>query len=101
MPGGAVYSPAITDFIFMTEGISRMFLTGPNVIKEITGEEITDEELGGARVHNSISGVAHFYSESEEECFGQIRRLLTFLPEQQPGKPAHPLFGRPSEPEEP
>ncbi len=78
--GGAVYSPAITDFIFMTEGISRMFLTGPTVIKEITGEEITDEELGGARVHNTISGVAHFYSQTEEECFGQIRRLLTFLP---------------------
>ncbi len=78
--GGAVYSPAITDFIFMTEGISRMFLTGPNVIKEVTGEEITDEELGGARVHNTISGVAHFYSQTEDECFQQIRRLLTFLP---------------------
>jgi acetyl-CoA carboxylase carboxyltransferase component len=78
--GGAVYSPAITDFIFMTEGISRMFLTGPNVIKEVTGEEISDEELGGAKVHNTISGVAHFYSESEEECFRQIRRLLSFLP---------------------
>jgi acetyl-CoA carboxylase carboxyltransferase component len=78
--GGAVYSPAITDFIFMTEGISRMFLTGPNVIKEVTGEEITDEELGGAKIHNTISGVAHFYSGSEEECFGQIRRLLSFLP---------------------
>jgi len=57
--GGAVYSPAITDFIFMAEGISRMFLTGPNVIKETTGEVISDEELGGARVHNFISGVAH------------------------------------------
>lgn len=78
--GGAVYSPAITDFIFMTEGISRMFLTGPNVIKETTGEIISDEELGGARVHNSISGVAHFYSHTEEESFQQIRRLLTFLP---------------------
>ncbi|MDI6756149.1 MAG: acyl-CoA carboxylase subunit beta [Thermodesulfobacteriota bacterium] len=78
--GGAVYSPAITDFIFMTEGISRMFLTGPNVIKETTGEVISDEELGGARVHNSISGVAHFYSHTEEESFLQIRRLLTFLP---------------------
>jgi acetyl-CoA carboxylase carboxyltransferase component len=78
--GGAVYSPAITDFIFMAEGISRMFLTGPNVIKEITGEVISDEELGGARVHNFISGVGHFYSHSEEECFRQIRRLLTFLP---------------------
>ena len=78
--GGAVYSPAITDFIFMTEGISRMFLTGPNVIKEVTGEEISDEELGGAKVHNWISGVAHFYSQTEEECFQQIRRLMTFLP---------------------
>ena len=78
--GGAVYSPAITDFIFMVSGISRMFLTGPNVIKEVTGEEISDEELGGARVHNSISGVAHFYSESEEGCFTQMRRLLTFVP---------------------
>jgi methylmalonyl-CoA decarboxylase subunit alpha len=78
--GGAVYSPAITDFIFMTEGISRMFITGPNVIKEVTGEEISDEELGGAKVHSHISGVAHFYSKSEQECFQQIRRLLTFLP---------------------
>jgi acetyl-CoA carboxylase carboxyltransferase component len=78
--GGAVYSPAITDFIFMTEGISRMFLTGPNVIKETTGEIISDEELGGARVHNFISGVAHFYSLSEEECFQQMRTLLSFLP---------------------
>ncbi len=78
--GGAVYSPAITDFIFMAEGISRMFLTGPNVIKETTGEEITDEELGGAKVHNTISGVAHFYARGEEECFKQIRRLLSFVP---------------------
>lgn len=78
--GGAVYSPALTDFIFMTAGISRMFLTGPSVIKEVTGEEISDEELGGAKVHNRVSGVAHFYSESEEECFQQIRRLLSFIP---------------------
>lgn len=78
--GGAVYSPAITDFIFMVEGISRMFITGPNVIKEVTGEEISDEELGGAKVHNTISGVAHFYAKGEEECFQQIRRLLSFLP---------------------
>jgi len=78
--GGAVYSPAITDFIFMTEGISRMFITGPNIIKEVTGEEISDEDLGGAKVHNTISGVAHFYAQTEEECFQQIRRLMTFLP---------------------
>jgi len=93
--GGAVYSPAITDFIFMTEGLSRMFLTGPNVIKEVTGEEISDEELGGARVHNTISGVAHFYSESEEECFGQIRRLLTFLPNSNREKPPVNYSGDP------
>lgn len=93
--GGAVYSPAITDFIFMTEGISRMFLTGPNVIKETTGEVISDEELGGARVHNFISGVAHFYSHSEEECFRQIRTLLSFLPNSNREKPPVNYSGDP------
>ena len=95
--GGAVYSPAITDFIFMTEGISRMFLTGPNVIKETTGEEITDEELGGAKVHNSISGVAHFYARSEEECFKQIRRLLSFVPNSNRENPAVRYGGDPAQ----
>ncbi|MGQ9693879.1 MAG: acyl-CoA carboxylase subunit beta [Thermodesulfobacteriota bacterium] len=93
--GGAVYSPAITDFIFMTEGISRMFLTGPNVIKETTGEIISDEELGGARVHNFVSGVAHFYSVSEEECFQQLRTLLSFLPNSNREKPPVHYSGDP------
>lgn len=78
--GGAVYSPALTDFIFMVDKTSQMFLTGPQVIKTVTGEEVTAEELGGAKVHNSISGVAHFMAKNEEECIKEIRRLLSFLP---------------------
>ena len=78
--GGAVYSPAMTDFIFMTKRTSQMFLTGPDVIKSVTGEEITQEELGGAMSHASRSGVAHFAIEGEEECLREVRRLLTFLP---------------------
>lgn len=79
--GGAVYSPAITDFIFMVEKTSQMFITGPSVIKAVTGEDVTFEELGGASTHNSISGVAHFQSPTEEECFNEIKRLLSFLPD--------------------
>lgn len=78
--GGAVYSPALTDFIFMVEGISRMFITGPEVIKQVTGEEVSLEELGGARIHNEVSGVAHFALPTEEECFSYVRKLLSFLP---------------------
>ena len=78
--GGAVYSPALTDFIFMVSGISKMFITGPQVIKAVTGEDVSPEELGGAKTHNQTSGVAHFMSESEEECFEQIKKLLSFLP---------------------
>lgn len=78
--GGAVYSPALTDFIFMVSGISKMFITGPQVIKAVTGEDVSPEELGGAKTHNQTSGVAHFISESEDECFEQIRKLLSFLP---------------------
>lgn len=78
--GGAVYSPALTDFIFMVDKTSQMFLTGPQVIKTVTGEEVTAEELGGAKVHNSISGVAHFMLKNEEECIKEVRRLLSFLP---------------------
>lgn len=78
--GGAVYSPALTDFIFMVDGISRMFITGPQVIKAVTGEDVTQEELGGANTHNRVSGVAHFMDSSEEECMARIRRLLSFLP---------------------
>ncbi len=78
--GGAVYSPALTDFTFMVDQTSQMFITGPQVIKTVTGEEVTAEELGGAMTHNSISGVAHFMSPSDEVCIEEIRRLLTFLP---------------------
>jgi|DewCreStandDraft_5_1066085.scaffolds.fasta_scaffold00048_6 propionyl-CoA carboxylase beta chain len=78
--GGAVYSPAITDFIFMVEHTSYMFVTGPNVIKAVTGEEVTFEQLGGADVHAEKSGIAHFVAPNEETCLAQIRRLLSFLP---------------------
>jgi len=78
--GGAVYSPAITDFIYMVEGISHMFVTGPNVVKTVTHEEVTFEELGGARVHASKSGVAHFVHRTEVEALREIRRLLSYLP---------------------
>lgn len=78
--GGAVYSPALTDFVFVVENISKMFITGPEVIKTVLGEEISMEELGGARVHSEITGNAHFYALSEQECFDQIKKLLTFIP---------------------
>ncbi|GBF12545.1 acyl-CoA carboxylase subunit beta [Tepidibacillus sp. HK-1] len=79
--GGAVYSPAITDFVFMVEKTSQMFITGPKVIETVTGEKITSEELGGARVHSTISGNAHFTSPSEPEVLESVRRLLSFLPQ--------------------
>ncbi len=79
--GGAVYSPAITDFVFMVKRSSYMFVTGPDVIKEVTHEQVSLEELGGAEVHGTRSGVAHFAAESEEECLALIRELLTFLPQ--------------------
>lgn len=79
--GGAVYSPAITDFIFMVEKTSQMFITGPQVIKAVTGEDVTFEELGGADTHNSVSGVAHFKCSNEKECIEQIKRLIDFLPD--------------------
>ncbi len=78
--GGAVYSPAITDFIFMVEETSQMFITGPKVIGSVTGEVISSEDLGGARVHATHSGVAHFTGASEEEVLAMVRRLLSFLP---------------------
>lgn len=79
--GGAVYSPALTDFVFMVKGTSHMFLTGPNVIKAVTHEDVTFEELGGAMTHNATSGVAHFAAENEEHCLQSIRRLLSFIPQ--------------------
>ncbi len=78
--GGAVYSPAITDFIIMVSGTSNMFVTGPDVIKTVTGEEVTFEELGGAMTHATKSGVAHFVAENDVDCILQIKRLLSFLP---------------------
>ncbi|MDQ6791376.1 MAG: acyl-CoA carboxylase subunit beta [Candidatus Dormibacteraeota bacterium] len=78
--GGAVYSPAMTDFTFMVHGIAYMFITGPEVIRVTTGEEVTFDSLGGAEVHNTKSGVAHFLAQTEDECFEQTRRLLSFLP---------------------
>ncbi len=79
--GGAVYSPAITDFIFMVDHTSHMFVTGPNVIKAVTNEAVTFEELGGARTHSTKSGVAHFMAKNDQDCIVQIRRLLQFLPQ--------------------
>ena len=78
--GGAVYSPAMTDFIFMVKETSHMFITGPDVIKTVTGEEPTFEELGGAMTHNTKSGVAHFAAENEEQCLEDVRYLMSFLP---------------------
>src|ERR1700692_2535714 len=78
--GGAVYSPAITDFIFMTRETSYMFVTGPEVIKTVTHEEVTKQELGGAMTHNEKSGVAHFVSADDADCLAMIRELLSFLP---------------------
>ena len=72
--GGAVYSPAITDFVFMVEKTSQMFITGPKVIETVTGEKISSEDFGGAKVHNAISGNAHFSAPSEEEVLEQITK---------------------------
>jgi len=79
--GGAVYSPALTDFVLMTEGISYMFVTGPKVTKTVTGEDITVENLGGPMIHASKSGVAHFVSENEEEAMKTLRRLISYVPQ--------------------
>ncbi|MBR1630958.1 MAG: acyl-CoA carboxylase subunit beta [Paludibacteraceae bacterium] len=79
--GGAVYSPALTDFIFMTEQNSYMFITGPKVVKSVTNEDVTVEDLGGARVHATKSGVTHFTAPTEEDLLKQIRRLISFIPQ--------------------
>src|ERR1700674_5379691 len=78
---GAVYSPAITDFVFMVKETSHMFITGPDVIRTVTGEEVGFEELGGAMTHNTKSGVAHFATEDEDHCLEEARYLLSFLPQ--------------------
>ena len=79
--GGAVYAPALTDFTLMVKGTSYMFLTGPGVVKSVTGEEVSQEELGGASVHASKSGVTHFAAESEDEAIATIKKLLSFIPQ--------------------
>src|SRR5207248_5339003 len=78
--GGAVYSPAITDFIYMVKETSHMFITGPEVIKTVTGEDVSMEQLGGAMSHATKSGVAHFVAENEEDCLAQVRYLMSFIP---------------------
>lgn len=78
--GGAVYSPAITDFVFMVEKTSQMFITGPQVVSSVTGEKVTAEELGGAQAQAAKSGVAHFTAQNDEDCLEKVKRLLSFLP---------------------
>src|SRR5215813_4713853 len=78
--GGAVYSPAITDFVFMVEHTSYMFVTGPDVIKTVTHEDVTKERLGGSMTHNSVSGVGHFVAHDDGECLRMIRELIGYLP---------------------
>src|SRR6202167_2931845 len=79
--GGAVYSPALTDFVFMVDRTSYMFVTGPDVIKTVTHEDVTKEALGGATTHNSVSGVAHFLAADDAECLRMIRELMSYLPQ--------------------
>ena len=86
--GGAVYSPAITDFTLMVEGTSHMFITGPDVIKTVTGEEVSFEDLGGAYAHNVKSGVAHYQAKDEDDCLGFARELLSYLPSNNLDEPA-------------
>ncbi|NLT50801.1 MAG: acyl-CoA carboxylase subunit beta [Ignavibacteria bacterium] len=78
--GGAVYSPALTDFVFVVDQISKMFITGPEVIKTVLGEEVTMEDLGGARVQTEVTGNAHFFASNERECFDQVKKLLSYIP---------------------
>src|SRR2546426_1603101 len=99
--GGAVYSPAMTDFVLMVEGSSYMFITGPDVVKTVTGEEVTFEELGGASTHATKSGVAHFTAPDEESCLEDARYLLSFLPQNNLESPPWAPPSDPPEREEP
>ena len=110
--GGAVYSPALTDFVFVVENISKMFITGPNVIETVLGEKISQEDLGGARVHAEITGNAHFYALSEMECIEQIKELVSLIPHSNQEKavrvePKEPTFKKnieniiPADPKQP
>ncbi|MGH7683984.1 MAG: acyl-CoA carboxylase subunit beta, partial [Vulcanimicrobiaceae bacterium] len=94
--GGAVYSPAMTDFTIMVEGISQMFITGPEIIKTVTGEDVTFEELGGAMTHATRSGVAHLVAGDEDGMNAQTRSLLSFMPQNNVDDP--PLFGTEDDP---
>jgi propionyl-CoA carboxylase beta chain len=89
--GGAVYSPAITDFIFMVDQTSYMHITGPQVIKTVTGEEVTSETVGGAKVHNTKSGVAQFISKTDKDCLADVRKLLSYLPQNWEERPPEKL----------
>jgi propionyl-CoA carboxylase beta chain len=95
--GGAVYSPAITDFVFMVEGTSYMFVTGPDVIKTVTHEEVSKEDLGGAGTHNSVSGVGHFTAADDAECLRMVRHLLGFLPQNNREDPPRRPTGDPAD----
>jgi propionyl-CoA carboxylase beta chain len=94
--GGAVYSPAITDFTLMVEGTSHMFITGPDVIKTVTGEEVSFEDLGGAQAHNVKSGVAHYQAADEDDCLSFARELLSYLPSNNLDEPAGPAGDDPA-----
>lgn len=99
--GGAVYSPAITDFVFMVYGLGQMYITGPDVVKAATGETVTHETLGGAESHATMSGVAHFSYQTEEECLNEVRRLLTYLPSNNmEDPPMIPSFDEPTRTDE-
>ncbi len=99
--GGAVYSPAMTDFTFMVDKTSYMFITGPDVIKTVLNQDVSFEDLGGARIHNSTSGVAHFFAKNEKDCLQQIRKLLGYIPgnnmEDPPLAPPRPPAGKKEE----
>ena len=85
--GGAVYSPAMTDFIFMVESIGQMYITGPDVVRSVTGEDVSHEDLGGAGMHATTSGVAHWAAADEDACFAEVRRLIGFLPSNNASSP--------------
>ena len=95
--GGAVYSPALTDWVFMVKGTSYMFITGPDIVKAVTREVVTFEELGGAQAHNAVSGVSHFMAENERECLDLVKRLLSFIPQNNMEDP--PFLETPDDPQ--
>jgi propionyl-CoA carboxylase beta chain len=99
--GGAVYSPALTDFTFMVDKTSYMFVTGPDVIKTVTHEDVTKEELGGAMTHNSVSGVAHFLCADDAECLRMIRELISYLPQNNQDAPPRAPSTDPADREDP